>query len=85
MEDRETYGTPNYLEKVQSQLPALQLLTELGWGYLTPEECVSLRGGRLGSAITIRRTLGGGSGSLGTMHSLPTCERWRLVSTHTSS
>jgi type I restriction enzyme R subunit len=51
MEDCEQYGTPNYLENVQSQLPALQLLTELGWGYLTPEECVALRGGRLGSAI----------------------------------
>jgi len=51
MEERATYETPNYLEKVQSQLPALQLLTELGWEYLTPEECVALRGGRLGSAI----------------------------------
>ena len=51
MEDPVPYGTPNYLEKVQSQLPALQLLTELGWDYLTPEECMSLRGGRLGTAI----------------------------------
>ncbi|MCF7837649.1 MAG: HsdR family type I site-specific deoxyribonuclease [Candidatus Marinimicrobia bacterium] len=51
MEVGATYGTPNYLEKVQSQLPALQLLAELGWDYLTPEECVKLRGGRLGSAI----------------------------------
>ena len=56
MEDKVQYGTPskelpNYLEKVQSQLPALQLLTELGWEYLTPEESVSLRGGRLGGAI----------------------------------
>jgi len=51
MEDKPTYSTPNYLEKVQSQLPALHLLTELGWDYLTPEECVSLRDGRLGAAI----------------------------------
>ncbi len=43
--------TPSYLEKVQSQLPALQLLQELGWEYLSPERCVELRGGRLGSAI----------------------------------
>lgn len=45
------YELPNYLEKVQSQLPALHLLMLLGWKYLTPEETVSLRGGRLGSAI----------------------------------
>ncbi len=43
--------TPIYLEKVQSQLPALQLLMQMGWQYLTPEETTSLRGGRLGSAI----------------------------------
>jgi type I restriction enzyme R subunit len=39
------------LEKVQSQLPALQLLMPMGWQYLTPEETVELRGGRLGSTI----------------------------------
>ena len=42
---------PDYLEKVQSQLPALQLLIQMGWNYLTPEECVNLRDGRLGSVI----------------------------------
>ncbi len=42
---------PSYLEKVQSQLPALQLLMQLGWKYLSPEETVDLRGGRLSSAI----------------------------------
>ena len=51
MEEQATYGTPNYLEKVQCQLPALQLLMELGWEYLTPEQCVHLRDGRLGTAI----------------------------------
>lgn len=56
MEDQAPYGIPeyelpNYLEKVQSQLLALHLLMLLGWKYLTPEETVSLRGGRLGSAI----------------------------------
>ena len=45
------YELPSYLEKVQSQLPALQLLMQLGWQYLTPEETVELRSGRLGSAI----------------------------------
>lgn len=42
---------PSYLEKVQSQLPALQLLVQMGWTYLTPEEGVKLRGERLGNAI----------------------------------
>jgi type I restriction enzyme R subunit len=56
MEDRATYGTeqcdlPSYLEKVQSQLPALQLLMQMGWQYLPPEECVRLRDGRLGTAV----------------------------------
>lgn len=45
------YELPSYLEKVQSQLPALQLLMQMGWEYLTPEETVNLRGGRLGSFI----------------------------------
>ena len=45
------YQLPSYLEKVQSQLPALQLLMRLGWKYLTPEEAVSLRAGRFGSTI----------------------------------
>ena len=43
------YELPSYLENVQSQLPALQLLMQLGWQYLTPEETVQLRGGRVGS------------------------------------
>jgi type I restriction enzyme R subunit len=56
MEEQAPYGiseheVPSYLEKVQSQLPALQLLISMGWAYLTPEETVKLRGGRLGSSI----------------------------------
>ncbi len=39
--------TPSYLEAVQSQLPALQLLINMGWDYLSPEECTELRGHRL--------------------------------------
>ena len=50
-EDTPACLTPSYLEAVQSQLPALQLLTEMGWEYLPPEECNRLRGGRLGTAI----------------------------------
>ena len=36
------YKPPSYLEKVQSQLPALQLLMQMGWEYLTPEETEDL-------------------------------------------
>lgn len=56
MDNQPLYGTatedqPSYLEKVQSQLPALQLLIQMGWTYLTPDEAVKLRNGRLGGAI----------------------------------
>ena len=56
MEEQKQYGKPshelpNYLEKVQSQLPALHVLMQLGWEYLTPEDTVKLRAGRLGSTI----------------------------------
>ena len=56
MEDYATYGTerhelPDYTERVQCQLPALHLLMQLGWQYLTPAECAKLRGERLGSTI----------------------------------
>lgn len=44
-------ATPSYLEKMQSQLPALQILIQMGWEYLPPEECATLRGGRMGNAI----------------------------------
>lgn len=35
-----------YKELISSQIPALQLLVNLGWGYLTPSEALALRGGR---------------------------------------
>jgi len=47
----EPFETPSYLEKVQSQLPALQLLIQLGWKYLTPDDAIALRDGRSGSTI----------------------------------
>ncbi len=45
------YDLPDYTERVQSQLPALQLLIQLGWQYLPPAEAAKLRDGRLGSTI----------------------------------
>jgi type I restriction enzyme R subunit len=35
-----------FKEVVSSQLPALQLLIQLGWQYLTPAEALALRGGK---------------------------------------
>ena len=35
-----------YLEEISSQLPALQLLINLGWQYLTPGEALALRDGK---------------------------------------
>lgn len=42
---------PSFLEDYISQIPALQLLQNLGWRYLTPTEAVSLRGGKLANAL----------------------------------
>jgi type I restriction enzyme R subunit len=42
---------PGFLEKIQSRLPALQLLVQMGWTYLTPDEADRLRGDRLDSVI----------------------------------
>jgi type I restriction enzyme R subunit len=42
---------PSLLEDHISQIPALQLLQNLGWEYLTPTETISLRGGKLPGVI----------------------------------
>lgn len=42
---------PSFLEDHISQIPALQLLQNLGWQYLTPTEALSLRGGKLGNVL----------------------------------
>jgi type I restriction enzyme R subunit len=43
--------TPSFKEDHISQIPALQLLQNLGYTYLTPDEALSLRGGRVGSVL----------------------------------
>jgi type I restriction enzyme R subunit len=40
------HPTPLWLEDHASQVPALQLLQNLGWTYLTPGEALAMRGGR---------------------------------------
>jgi type I restriction enzyme R subunit len=42
---------PSFIEDHISQIPALQLLQNLGWRYLTPAEAVLLRGGKLGNVL----------------------------------
>src|SRR5437764_435582 len=42
---------PSFLEDHISQIPALQLLSNLGWQYLTPAEAVTLRGSKLGNVL----------------------------------
>ncbi|MEJ7809739.1 MAG: HsdR family type I site-specific deoxyribonuclease [Gemmatimonadaceae bacterium] len=43
--------TPEWREDEISQIPALQLLVNLGWQYLTPAEALALRGGRRGRVV----------------------------------
>lgn len=42
---------PSFLEDRISQIPALQLLQDLGWNYLTPAETISLRSGKMSGVI----------------------------------
>ncbi|HHL34368.1 MAG TPA: type I restriction endonuclease subunit R [Desulfobulbaceae bacterium] len=42
---------PSINEDATSKLPALHLLQNLGWQYLTPDEALELRGGRLSNVL----------------------------------
>ncbi len=42
---------PTYSEDAISQVPALHLLQNLGWQYLTPDEALNLRGGKPGNVL----------------------------------
>ena len=42
---------PSFLEDHISQIPALQLLQNLGWKYLTPAETVASRSGKLSNVL----------------------------------
>src|SRR5882672_2824385 len=45
------YPTPSFNEDDISQIPALQLLQNLGYTYLTLEEALAWRGGRMGAVL----------------------------------
>lgn len=42
---------PSFNEDAISQLPALQLLQNMGWQYLSPDEALRLRGGKLSGVL----------------------------------
>ena len=44
-------STPSFQEDLISQLPALELLQKLGYEYLSPDEAVEARGGRLSGVL----------------------------------
>ena len=44
-------NTPNFLESHVSQIPAIQLLQQLGFAYLSPEEVAVERRGKLGNVL----------------------------------
>ena len=46
-------NTPSFKEEYISQIPALQLLMQLGFSYLTPDEAFRLRGGRLSNVVLV--------------------------------
>ncbi len=45
------HPTPSFNEDDISQIPALQLLQNLGYTYLTPEEALTLRGRRMSMVL----------------------------------
>ena len=45
------HNTPSYKEDHSSQIPALQLLQNLGYTYLTPDEALQSRGGKLSNVL----------------------------------
>lgn len=44
-------NTPSFREDLISQIPALQLLQALGYTYLTPDEALTARGGKLSNVV----------------------------------
>ena len=44
-------NTPSFREELISQIPALQLLINLGYEYLTPDDALAKRGGKFRNVI----------------------------------
>ncbi len=44
-------NTPSFIEDHIAQLPALKLLMNIGWQYLTPDEALEARGNRTSNVL----------------------------------
>ena len=51
-----TQFTPKFQEEYSAKLPALTLLTNLGWSFLSPEQALAARGGK-SSEVVLRKVL----------------------------
>ena len=49
--EEESIARPSFREDESSQIPALQLLQNMGWTYLEPEEALSLRKNNIGNVL----------------------------------
>ena len=46
---------PNTAELYTAQIPALRLLTAMGWEYLAPADCMEIRGGN--NSVVLKQVL----------------------------
>lgn len=46
-----TYYTPKFQEEYSAKLPALALLTNLGWSFLSPQQALAARGGQYDQVV----------------------------------
>ncbi|HZJ97213.1 MAG TPA: HsdR family type I site-specific deoxyribonuclease, partial [Oligella sp.] len=54
--ERMTYYTPKFQEEYSAKLPALTLLTHLGWQFYSPEQALTARGDKL-DEVVLRKVL----------------------------
>lgn len=46
-----TQAAPKFQEEYSAKLPALALLTQLGWSFLSPDQALAARGGKYGQVV----------------------------------
>ncbi|HEY9745620.1 MAG TPA: hypothetical protein V6C99_05335, partial [Oculatellaceae cyanobacterium] len=46
-----TYSIPKFQEEYSAKLPALALLTNLGWSFLLPEQALAARDGKADQVV----------------------------------
>ncbi len=45
------YDVPKFQEEYSAKLPALALLTQLGWSFLSPDQALAARGGKYDQVV----------------------------------